>query len=339
MKLEPAAAVVAPVGGAEHSAMSVADPQPAAPKTSIRWFCLTPGRVVVALLAVEGLLWLSNWLGWPTWHKGYAVLSVVAVVGLSILLMLLWFILALVSRFRFQFSVRSLLTLTIAVAIPCSWLVVEMKQARKQRELVDVVNKSGGSFVYEAGVLSPETLFETMPPTPSAPQWLSSSLGDAFFDDVHWIGVKSPRQATDDWLNLIKDGPTIKGLDLEKSAVTDGGLERLQGLSQLEFLVLTDTGITGDGLVHLQMLPRLKQLLLEGTQITDFSLKYLRPLSRLEGLNLKHTKITDAGLQHIEPLTHLRGLNLSNTRVTDNALKYLHDLSQLEWAQPVLHSL
>ena len=35
----------------------------------------TPGWLVLRSLAVTGLLWLSDWLGWPHWHKGYAVLS------------------------------------------------------------------------------------------------------------------------------------------------------------------------------------------------------------------------------------------------------------------------
>ena len=46
-----------------------------------RWYRLTPDRLVLLLLVVEALLWLSDRLGWPAWHKGYAVLTAVAVVG------------------------------------------------------------------------------------------------------------------------------------------------------------------------------------------------------------------------------------------------------------------
>ncbi len=74
------------------------------------WFQLTPGRFVLALLAVEVLLWLSERFGWLAWHKGYAVLTGVAVVGLAMLLILGWFVVALVFRRRFQFSLRSLLS-------------------------------------------------------------------------------------------------------------------------------------------------------------------------------------------------------------------------------------
>ena len=67
-----------------------------------RWFYLTSGRFVLLLLTVEVLLWLSNWLGWPGWHKGYAVLTSVAAVGVGMLLMFVWFAVALIFRWRFQ---------------------------------------------------------------------------------------------------------------------------------------------------------------------------------------------------------------------------------------------
>ena len=57
----------------------------------LRGFRLAPYHCLATLLAVEGLLWLSNRLGWPAWHKGYAVLAAVAAVAAMMLLMLLWF--------------------------------------------------------------------------------------------------------------------------------------------------------------------------------------------------------------------------------------------------------
>ena len=103
-----------------------------APKT--RWYRLTPDRVILGLLVVVCLLWLSERFGWLPWHKGYAVLTALAVVGVTFVGMLLWFIVALVFRWRFQFSIRSLLVMVVVVAVPCSWLMVAMKAAREQRE-------------------------------------------------------------------------------------------------------------------------------------------------------------------------------------------------------------
>jgi membrane protein YdbS with pleckstrin-like domain len=85
-----------------------------------RWYRLTPDRFVIGLLVVECLLWLSERFQWFSFnaHKGWTVLFAVAVVGLAFLVMLLWFIAALLFRWRFQFSIRSLLVLTVAVVVP-----------------------------------------------------------------------------------------------------------------------------------------------------------------------------------------------------------------------------
>ena len=39
-------------------------------------------------------------------------------------------------HWRFQFSIRSLLLLAVAVAVACSWLTTEMREARAQRDAV-----------------------------------------------------------------------------------------------------------------------------------------------------------------------------------------------------------
>lgn len=100
--------------------MTVTEPEPAASQPTRRWFHPTPDRLVLTLLAVEGLLWLSDRLGWPTWHKGYTVLIAVASAAVAMLLMLGWLAASLAFRWRFQFGIRSLLVLVVAVAIPCS---------------------------------------------------------------------------------------------------------------------------------------------------------------------------------------------------------------------------
>ena len=74
------------------------------------------------------------------------MLIAVASVGVFLLLMLLWFLAALVFRLRFQFSILSLLVLVVAVALPFSWLATEMKAARKQREAVEQIENLHETF-------------------------------------------------------------------------------------------------------------------------------------------------------------------------------------------------
>jgi len=120
--------------------------------SALRWLRINPGGLVALLLMVEGLLWLSNRLDWPHWHKGYAVLVAVAMVGVVLLAMLVWFAIALVFRLRFQFTIRTLLVLTVAVALPFSWFGVEMKKAWEQAAVTAAIERGGGAWVYDWGV-------------------------------------------------------------------------------------------------------------------------------------------------------------------------------------------
>ena len=95
-------------------------------------FRLTPGHCLLALLAVEFLLFLSQWFRWLP--KGWPVLIAVASVGVVVLGMFVWFGVAVGFRRRFQFSLRSLLVLVVVVAIPCSWMSVEIKKAKDRRK-------------------------------------------------------------------------------------------------------------------------------------------------------------------------------------------------------------
>jgi hypothetical protein len=119
-----------------------------APNANRRWFRITPGRLIAGLLLAECLLWLSDRLGWPAWHKGYAVLFSVAAIGIVLLGVLIWWIAALVFRQRFQFGLRSLLLMPVAVAVPLNWLAVELKAARQQRETLRKLNAVGGLVGY-----------------------------------------------------------------------------------------------------------------------------------------------------------------------------------------------
>ena len=121
------------------------------PTPKLRWFHLTPGRGVVGLLVLELLLICSERFEWFAFnrHKGWTVLIGLAAIVVVMLLMFLWFLAALLFRLRFQFSIRSLLLLTVVVAIPCSWLAVEREQARKQQAAVEAIKKLGGEVMYD----------------------------------------------------------------------------------------------------------------------------------------------------------------------------------------------
>ena len=236
---------------------------------SHRRFHPAPAWLVLGSLAMTGLLFASNWLGWPAWHKGYAVLTAVAGVGVVLLLLLLWFAAALVFRLRFQFSIRSLLVLTVAVALPFSWLGVEMKRAREQREAVDFINARGHVGYYDArywqradyyiipyGKWDLERILESRPPTrPVSPEpaWLGRFLGKDFFCDALSV-IAYESEFKDPYLVHVEGMDQLRWLELGGTQVTDAELEPLKSMHQLQSLDIAASQVTDAGLRRLRAL-------------------------------------------------------------------------------------
>ena len=177
-------------------------------KPRLRWFHVTPDRPILGLLPLEVFLFLSGrfvWFGFNE-HKGWAVLIAVASVGVAALMMSLWATAGLLFRWRFQFSIGSLLVLVLVVAIPCSWMAVEMKNARRQKEAVRGIMKLGGIVSYDYQLQrSGNPLARAGQPGPA---WLRDLLGEDFF-------------------------VTVVEVNFAVRSVTDADLEHLKGLTQL----------------------------------------------------------------------------------------------------------
>ena len=312
-----------------------------------RWLRLTPGRLVVALLAFEGFLLLSEhfrWFGFH-YHKGWTVLIAVAAVGAAMLLMLLWFLAALIFRWRFQYTIRSLLLLTAVVAIPCSWLAVEKEQARTQQVIVEEISEIGWTGVHYDYEFDPSGNY-IPDATPPAPEWLCDLLGGDMFGEVVMICFfdnpppswdPETRTTTyppchakvnDALLEKLKELTHLQRLYLNSFDVGDAGVEHLKGLTQLRELDLNGTKVTDAGLEHLKGLTQLRELDLSDS-VTDAGLEHLKGLTQLEVLHLGGTKVTDAGLEHLKGLTQLQVLNLDETEVGDAGLEHLKGLTQL----------
>jgi hypothetical protein len=256
-----------------------------------RWYRLTPGRLVVGLLAIEALLPFSEPFRWfpINEHKGWTVLMCVVGVGMVMFLMFVWFALALLFRWRFQFSLRSLLVLVVAVAIPCSWLAVEMDQARKQKEAVEAIEKAGGVVWYHYE--SDDSSVAIVGTEPTGPLWLRNLLGNDFFAEAESVDlgptcmasasgeaaiIVSVRVGTDAVIERLQFIPHVRELCLNNSDITDAGLEALTRLRQLQWLQLDDTKITDAGLEHLKRMTQLQRLDLDSTQVTDEGVKELQ---------------------------------------------------------------
>ncbi len=240
-----------------------------------RRFSPTPAWLIFGLLVVEGLLFLSDRVHWPTWHKGYAVLIAVASVCVVMLFMLLWFVASLLFRWRFQFSIRSLLVLTVAVAIPCSWLAVEMKAAREQKAAVEAVERADGSVIYDFQIDRAGNPTKAKVPGPA---WIRKILGNGFFTSV--VRVTIVCSGTDAILEKVGEFPQLRDLFVGSGEsgrkITDAGLVHLRRMTQLQTLDIDRSEATDEGLEHLKGLSNLQSLCLWGTKVSNKGVKGLQ---------------------------------------------------------------
>ena len=269
-----------------------------------RWYRPTPGWLVLGSLAMTGLLFLSERWRWFSFneHKGYTVLVAVAGVGVVLASMLLWWLAALSFRLRFQFSIRSLLLLTVAVAIVGSWFAVKTREAKHKQQATEAILKLKGVVVYDYELGAPIGKAK-----PAQPAWLRRLAGGDFFDRVTIVHLPGDDAAE---LGPLQDLPELSTLWIIRCDFTDAGLAGLEGLHRLSSLRFFDPAVnlTDDGLAHLEHLKRLTSLTVNGPKITDAGLKHLEGLCELEELELAGSGITDAGLTHLQPLRKLRKL-------------------------------
>ena len=294
-----------------------------------RWYHITPDRLIVGLLAVEVFLLLSEWFQWFAFNekKGYTVLIAVEAVCLVVVVMFLWFGVSLLFRWRFQFSLRSLVVLVAAVAVPLGAFGVKLREVDRQRTAVEAIREVGGVVHYDYEVDKERV---TVPlAKPPAPAILTKLVGVDSLADVHYVDF-SYRQVRDAGLEPLGALTELKLLALSGTQVTDAGVRHLEGLTSLDALNLSATQVTDAGVERLSVLTELKWLQLSNTQVTDAGLEHLSVLTDLESLGLSGTQVTDAGVSHLEGLTRLELLGLDNTQITDTGLENLEGLKEVK---------
>jgi hypothetical protein len=111
--------------------MTASDPQ-SVRKT--RWYSPTVGKFLFAILASQVVLYLSQHFKWFAFNqlKGHSVVITVTATTIGLLLIAG----VLVLGRRAQFTLATLMLMVPVMAIPCSWLVREMNQARRQSQIV-----------------------------------------------------------------------------------------------------------------------------------------------------------------------------------------------------------
>ncbi len=135
---------------------------------------------------------------------------------------------------------------------------------------------------------------------------------------------------TDDTVRHFTRFPTLSGLNMERTHITNRGLEVLGKLPNLYLLRLSGTVITDEGLKPLAAAPKLGWLELEDTAITDKGLAHIGQMKQLHTLYLRGTKISNDGLTQLRNLSNLRALALDRTAITDEGLVALAEFPGLQ---------
>jgi hypothetical protein len=326
-------------------------------KPPARWYRLTPDRFVIALLVLECLLWLSQRFGWFAFnrHKGWIVLIAVGVVIIAMVVLALAFCVSLLSRWRLQFSIRSLLIMVLVVAVPFSWLATAMRNAKIERDAAAAIRKGGGEVEYEflghGNLITTQSRFSPIPP---GAEWFFATLEIEFFarvskvtmhvpitdhdivlldqlGDAGGLDVASYVETDDDILRLRRHSH-LRGLEVQVSnaRVTDAGLQPLNSFSNLKVLSINDCAfITDAGIARLKELKYLDSLELSG-QFTNKSLIILATMPNLRRLCLSDTRITDDGFARISQLRNLELLSFRKMRISDAELKQIESLKRLK---------
>jgi hypothetical protein len=287
-------------------------------RSKLRYLHLTPDRLIVGLLVVVALLWLSGRFQWFPFnhHKGWTVLIAVASIGAAILAMVLWLIGGLLFRWRFQFSIRSLLVLTVAVAISCGWLAVEMKRAREQRAAVEAIKRTGLEVDYDFQWEIPDYWKTGYQPGPALARNL---FGVDFLAEV--VAVRT-------------GGGFFGGIGgivpYTLCKATDQDLLPLKAFKRLRFLYLAATEIGDSWMECLDELHELQDLSVWYTDVGDKGMEHLRGLTNLRELGIEHTKVTNSGLVHLKDLPNLEKIRLAKTTINDNGLLLLAQRKRLK---------
>ena len=140
-----------------------------------------------------------------------------------------------------RFSLRTLLILVVLSGLPMALFALKMRQARRQRQAVEVIEETGGRVAYDNELYGQEGGLRV-------PAWLVTLVGEDFFGSVEVV-------------------------HLEGSQVADAGLEKLTRLTRLQRLVLSHMLVTDVGREHLKGLRRLKRLEFDDTHITEVGIE------------------------------------------------------------------
>ncbi len=193
-----------------------------------------------------------------------------------------------------RLSLRALMILIVAVAIPVGWVAHTI---RTQREAIAAVRAAGGKITFDyqeevVGKTARGGLIKRR--EPAAPAWLRRWVGDELFQSVY--SVTFPKRVAPADLAALARFDRLEIFVLADSTGVGDGLRFLAGRRHLRMVRLTGPGVTDAGLAVIARLPSIQMLTLNGSEATDAGFAQLKALGNVTSLDLiQCPNLTDAG--------------------------------------------
>jgi hypothetical protein len=188
----------------------------------------------------------------------------------------------------------------VLTTIFCLWFGKLSAEARRQREVVQWILKSGGRVGYDWQDREGKTF--------PAPGWLRSLLGDEYFQTPTRVRLTHLRGVD---LSPLYELTRLEALDLTSNGISD--LEPIARFRRLRELTLTDNELTS--IEALKQLAELDSLTIDYNAIEDLS--PLAASKQLKSLNIEHNRVAD--IRPLAELPRLRELNLAVNPIRDPA--------------------
>lgn len=128
---------------------------------------------------------------------------------------------------------------------------------------------------------------------------------------------------TDDHLGVIGSNRNLVQLNVNKAPVTDAGVAKLTGCSNLESLALVGTGVTSESMASFAKMPKLNLLNINDTKI-DGGFANLQACKNLQWILIGGLKISDAEAEAISKIPAISHVTYSDTtEISEQGLKTL----------------
>lgn len=221
-------------------------------------------------------------------------------------------------RRRLQFTVRSLLVLTILVAAPASYLAYRKQRSEAQDRVLRELRECGcGCAKY-----------------PFDRDWMYDLLGPDYSTEAAGVCIDFDYDANGlDYATLHPDLPPAFLLREEANSMR--AFELLSQVDHLSDFFFADGHLTEDRAAAISRVRRLKRLTVIRSTISDGAFAHLARIGGLDRISLEDASFSIEELRHLRSASQLRHLDLQTTASNvklprDKAEKFIEVLSHLD---------